>query len=51
MSHDTKTWNIRLGHANFELIDEHLKNELVDGLLERKRLYNTSAAEALCLKG
>ena len=32
ISHDTWTWHKRLGHTNFELINDLCKNELVIGL-------------------
>ena len=34
--HDTWTWHRRLGHANFELINDICKNELVIGLPKLK---------------
>ena len=34
--HDTWTWHRRLGHANFELMNEICKNELVIGLPQLK---------------
>ena len=36
ISNDKWTWNIRLEHANFELLDDISKNELVDGLPKLK---------------
>ena len=36
MSHDTQTWHRRLGHVNFELIDDISKNELMDRLPKLK---------------
>lgn len=36
ISHDIWTKNRRLGHANFELLDELNKCELVDDLLKLK---------------
>ena len=32
ISHDTQTWHKRLGHANFELLYDLCKHELVIGL-------------------
>ena len=34
--HDTWTWHRRLGHANFELMNDLCKNELVIGLTKLK---------------
>ena len=36
ISHDTWTWHRRLGHANFELMNDLFKNELVIGLPKLK---------------
>ena len=36
ISHDTWTWHRRLGHANFELIDELSENGLMDILPKLK---------------
>ena len=36
ISHDTWTWHRRLGHANFELMNDICKNELVIGLPQLK---------------
>ena len=36
ISHDTWTWHTRLGHANFELMNDLYINELVIGLPKLK---------------
>ena len=36
ISHDTRTWHRRLGHANFELMNDLCKNELVIGMPKLK---------------
>ena len=36
ISHDTWTWNRRLGHANFELMNDLCKHKLVIGLPKLK---------------
>ena len=36
ISHDTWTWHRRLGHANFELMNDFCKNELVIGMPKLK---------------
>ena len=49
ISHDIWTWHIRLGHANFELMNDICKNELVIGLPKLK--YNKDKRCDACQKG
>ena len=49
ISHDTWTWHIRLGHVNFELMNDVCKNVLVIGLLKLK--FNKDKPCDACQKG
>ena len=49
ISHDIWTWHRRLGHANFELMNDLCKNELVIGLPQLK--FNKDKLCDACQKG